>query len=229
MNNTPTPIWRPISFLPTFTQLIDGTLQETKEQLDTLAEARPQPYVLDDALVARVIRCYGETATYIPLYKEQLDRWEKLDLSVEQGRDVKRLKRQVQTLSQVVEAILSLAGELKENTIDAILRKDDAELAADVLTGRIPSPPADQSLTEQQVRLASLIDTQVQNIIANGDSDEDILRSMSDYMDTFKQLMDSSTPDEMKHLCDRFSGFYRFGKLLEALAQGIQDGRIQVP
>ncbi len=140
MNNTATPIWRPISFLPTFTQLIDGTLQETKEQLDTLAEARPKPYVLDDALVARVIRCYCETATYTPVYKEQLGRWEKLGLTADQRREVKRLKRQVQTLSKVVGAILSLASELKENTIDAILRKDDAELAVDVLTGKIPPP-----------------------------------------------------------------------------------------
>jgi hypothetical protein len=36
--------------------------------------------------------------------------------------------------------MLSWADELKENTIDAILRKEDAELAIDVLTGKIPPP-----------------------------------------------------------------------------------------
>ena len=154
-------------------QLIDGTLQETKEQLDSLEEARPKPYVLDDALVARVIRCYSETATYTPLYKEQLRRWEKLDLTADQRREVKRLKRQVQTLAEVVDAILSLARELKENTIDAMLRKDDAELAADVLSGKIPSPPTDQSLMEEtmtlskkQIKLARRIDEQVKKVIA---------------------------------------------------------------
>jgi len=146
MENTPTPIWRPISFLPTFAQLIYGTLQETNDQLETLEEARPKPYIMDDALVARVIRCYSETATYIPIYKEQMGRWERLDLTADQRREVKRLKTQVQTLSKVVDAILSLAHELKENTIDAILRKDDAELTVDVLTGKIPSPLADESL-----------------------------------------------------------------------------------
>ena len=55
------------------------------------------------------------------------------------------------------------------------------------------------------------------------------LLGMADYMDTFKAVMDSSSPDEMNQLCERYDGFYRFGKLLEALAQGIQDGRIRVP
>ena len=138
--DNPTPIWRPVSFLPTYTQMIDGTLQEAEDQLELLEQAGPRPYALDDATVSRVIRCYSETATYIPLYKEQLGRWEKLGLTADQRREVKRLKRQVQTLSKVVDDILSLASELKENTIDAILRKDDAELAVDVLTGKIPRP-----------------------------------------------------------------------------------------
>lgn len=140
MDDNPTPIWRPVSFLPTYTGLIDGALQEAEDQLELLEQARPRPYALDHAPISRVIRCYSETATYIPLYKEQLGRWEKLGLTADQRREVKRLKRQVQTLSKVVDAILSLASELKENTIDAILRKDDAELAVDVLTGKIPPP-----------------------------------------------------------------------------------------
>ena len=49
-------------------------------------------------------------------------------------------KTQVDALSDVLDAILSLADELKGNTIDAILRKDDAELAVDALTGKIPPP-----------------------------------------------------------------------------------------
>ncbi len=140
MDDTPTPIWRPISFLPTYTQLIEGTLQEAKEQLELLEQARPRPHVLDDATINRVIRCYSESATYIPLYMEQLTRWEVLELTTGQRTEVERLKTQVDALADVVDAILSLADELKGNTIDAILRKDDAELAVDVLTGKIPPP-----------------------------------------------------------------------------------------
>ncbi len=140
MDDNSTPIWRPISFLPTYTDLIDGTLEEAKDQLALLEQARPKPYALDDATVTRIIRCYTESATYIPLYREQLTRWEGLGLTSEQCSEVERLKTQVDALSDVLDAILSLADELKGNTIDAILRKDDAELAVDVLTGKIPPP-----------------------------------------------------------------------------------------
>ena len=63
MDDNPTPIWRPISFLPTYTQLIDGTLQEAEEQLELLEQARPRPWALDDATVNRTIRCYTESQT----------------------------------------------------------------------------------------------------------------------------------------------------------------------
>ena len=140
MDDTPTPIWRPLNFLPTYTELIDGTLEEAKDQLALLEQARPKPYALDDATVTRIIRCYTESATYIPVYREQLTRWERTELTTEQRREVDRLKLQVDDLADVLDAILSLADELKQNTIDAILRKDDAELAVDVLTGKIPPP-----------------------------------------------------------------------------------------
>ena len=140
MDDNPTPIWRPVSFLPTYTQMGDGTLQEAEDQLELLEQARPRPHVLDDATVNRVIRCYSESATYIPLYREQLTRWELLELTTEQRSGVERLKTQVDALSDVLDAILSLADKLKGNTIDAILRKDEAELAVDVLTGKIPPP-----------------------------------------------------------------------------------------
>ncbi len=84
-------------------------------------------------------------------------------------------------------------------------------------------------LSKKQITLARKIDERFKKVIAEGGDDEMLLLGMSDYMDTFKRIMDSSTPDEMNQLCERFSGFYRFGKLLEALAQGIQDGRIRVP
>ncbi len=52
MDDNSTPIWRPISFLPTYTDLIDGTLEEAKDQLALLEQARPKPYALDDATVS---------------------------------------------------------------------------------------------------------------------------------------------------------------------------------
>jgi hypothetical protein len=84
-------------------------------------------------------------------------------------------------------------------------------------------------LTEQQTRLAVTIDNHVKHIVANSGGDEELLASMYDHMGTFKQLMDTSTGEEMDMLCQRYDGFYRFAKLLERLAEGIADGSIPVP
>ena len=52
---------------------------------------------------------------------------------------------------------------------------------------------------------------------------------MSDHMNTFKEILDSSTPDQMDASCERYPGLYRFGQLLEKIAQGIHEGIITVP
>ena len=84
-------------------------------------------------------------------------------------------------------------------------------------------------LTQEQTRLATTRDKHVKRTIVFGGTDEDLLVSMYDYMDPFKQLLDSSTQHEMDELCQRYDGFYRFAKLLERLAEGIANGTIPVP
>ncbi len=84
-------------------------------------------------------------------------------------------------------------------------------------------------LTNKQIHLASLIDEHVKQLYANGGTDEDLLRSLYDHMDTFKQVMDTSTKMEIQQLCQRYDGFYTFAKLLEDLASGLADGTISVP
>ena len=85
------------------------------------------------------------------------------------------------------------------------------------------------ALTEQQKYLAGKIDKQVYKIVSRGGGDEAILLAATKHMDTFKKLMDNSTDDEMQQLCENYEGFYRFAKLMESLAHGISDGRIEVP
>jgi hypothetical protein len=84
-------------------------------------------------------------------------------------------------------------------------------------------------MEQEKIALAQTIDDWVTGIIDNGGGDEQILEGMYDYMDSFKQLLDSCTSLEMTLLNQRFDGFYRFARLLELLAQGIADGAIEVP
>jgi hypothetical protein len=84
------------------------------------------------------------------------------------------------------------------------------------------------SLTAQHIRLAGTIDRHVNQVVANGGGDEELLLSMYDHMGMFKQLLDTCSGEEMDLLCREYDGFYRFAKLLETLAQGIADGTIPV-
>lgn len=85
------------------------------------------------------------------------------------------------------------------------------------------------ALSEQQTHLAVTIDRHVNQVIASGGGDEELLVSMYDYMGMFKQLLDTCSREDMDILCQQYDGFYRFAKLLENLAQGIADGTIPVP
>ena len=46
--------WQPISQMPLISSMIDTSLNDTREHLDTLSEAKDRPHVLDDATIDRV-------------------------------------------------------------------------------------------------------------------------------------------------------------------------------
>jgi hypothetical protein len=130
------PYWQPLSALPMIAQLIRETLNSTDEQYQTLREAEEKPYVLDDALIDRVIRLYTVQAEDVVLFEEQLTRWKKETLTPGQEQVIDQLQESLQQLRELEAKILSLAERLKEGTIDRILRKSDVELALDILSGK---------------------------------------------------------------------------------------------
>lgn len=77
--------------------------------------------------------------------------------------------------------------------------------------------------------IAVRIHGEVTNLLSAGANDLDIFTGMTDQMDDFKTLLDSALPGEMDMLCARYEGFYRYAKILEEVAQGIEAGEIHVP
>ena len=227
------PNWQPVSLLPVVAMMIDEVLQNSEEQHETFSEVKSQPHVLDDATVARAIRLYKAQLEDVQLYREQLRRWQKQPLTGDQRREVDRLLGQLPRIQQLSEAILVLLDEIKEGTIDKVMAKSDVELGMEYLeslggTPKATQEIADTPLTKKQLQLARRIDKFVKDTLSTG-GDDDILRGMYDYMGTFKQLMDTSSESEMNRLCQRYDGFYRFARLMEAMAGAIAAGEIQVP
>lgn len=132
--------WQPISNLPTIAFIIDGTLRDTKRHYEVLLKAKENPYILDDYTVDRIFSVYNTQKDDISIYDEQLARWKKEQLDPDQCQEVERLTKQAEELRNVNQQILSLAVELRKETIDRIMEKSDIELALDVMSGKIKLP-----------------------------------------------------------------------------------------
>ena len=128
--------WQPISALPLISSMIDGLLDEVEQQYGNLQSCRPQPHVLDDYTVDRVVKVYTEQAGDVALYARQLSRWKRLNLTPSQREEVNRLAEQIPTIRERISAILALAEELKGGTIETVLGKSDLELGLEFLLGK---------------------------------------------------------------------------------------------
>ena len=93
--------------------------------------------MLDDALVARIIRLYTEQQEMLPVYAEQLTRWKQANPTDEQRTEINRLDRQLERYGIALTDILEIAREHEEFTIEKVIAKDDAEVGLDFLSGRM--------------------------------------------------------------------------------------------
>jgi hypothetical protein len=91
------------------------------------------PYVLDDATVNRVLEVFSGPAEDLWLFEEQVRRWAALDLGATQRRGVQALRAKVERLREATTAVLALAAQLREGTIERVLAKSDIELGLDAL------------------------------------------------------------------------------------------------
>jgi hypothetical protein len=131
------PNWQPISALPMVATFIDGMLDDTEKQYQALLPVKEKPYVLDDHTVGRVIKVFTDQKNDLWLWEKQLYKWEKLNLTRDQRQEVGRLNQQMVRVREVTESILTLAEELKENTIEKLMAKDDAQLGLEFLLGKL--------------------------------------------------------------------------------------------
>lgn len=134
----PQPQWQPIRMLPTLARHIESMLEADREQYETLLEAKPKPYVLDNATVARVISAFETQAKDFWLFEEQLKRWQSGTLTAAQRQEVERLVGQMKLLRENNEQVLKLSRELAEGTIEKVLAKSDLEVGLEFLLRQFP-------------------------------------------------------------------------------------------
>jgi nitrogen-specific signal transduction histidine kinase len=131
--------WQPIGQMPLIASMIDDSLGDTREHLETLIEARARPHVLDDATIDRVEQVHTEQMEFVDIYTQQIARWRTEKPSASQARELDRMETQNQQLRAVTADVLALAGELRKGTIDRVLAMSDLELGLQALLGTRPS------------------------------------------------------------------------------------------
>ena len=131
--------WQPIREMPLIARMIDGALDDTREHLETLAEARVRPHVLDNATLDRVEQVHTEQLQFVDIYAQQISRWRTEKPSADQTRELDRMEAKNQQLRAATADVLVLASELRKGTIERVMGMSDVELGLQALL-RSPRP-----------------------------------------------------------------------------------------
>jgi hypothetical protein len=131
---------QPISQMALIASMIDTSLDDTREHLATLTEAKSRPHVLDDATIDRVEKVHTEQMEFVDIYTEQINRWHGEKPSAAQTRALDRMATQNRQLHDVTADVLALARELRNGTIERVLGMSDVELGLQWFLGNRPPP-----------------------------------------------------------------------------------------
>ncbi len=134
------PQWQPISMLLVFTDMVDGMLEASQEQLDNMQLAREKPHIMDDATLQRVVELYTNQLEDHRLFEEQFTRWLQQNLTSEQTREIERLQVQATALKACNEQILEITENIRGSTIDSVMGMDEFELIDALLLGKLKPP-----------------------------------------------------------------------------------------
>ena len=120
--------------------MIDESMEHTEEQYKLFLKAENNPHILDDSTVNKALTLAEEDSIFIQVYKEQLNRWNKLNLTTIQQNRINRISEELEKYSILHEKYFALIKKISAGTIDKILVMEDGELALKVLSGELPDP-----------------------------------------------------------------------------------------
>lgn len=135
------PNWQPISRLAELTEHMQAGVAAAEEHLATLGESVDDPYRIDDALLARSRKAFTETKSdLVELFGPQGERWAALDLGATRRKDVAAYRALVARELELTDQILALCEQLKNSTIEALLRTSDLEIGIEAIVRDLTGP-----------------------------------------------------------------------------------------
>ena len=119
--------WQLLSQMPLIASMIDTALDDTREYIATLTEARARPHVLDDATVDRSEQVHTEQMEFVGIYTQQISRWRTAQPSASQASELDRMASQNERLRALTAEALAVARELRNGTSERVLGMSDVE------------------------------------------------------------------------------------------------------
>lgn len=106
------PNWQPIEALPLIAGMLDGQLHDLHQQVANLEQCRHRPQVVDASMIARIRAVFGEQRDMLPVFREQLTRWQELPLDETPRLEINRLGAVLDQMKESLDCILNLAETL---------------------------------------------------------------------------------------------------------------------
>jgi hypothetical protein len=239
-------VFRPLSWLPTVAEVIDGSLTHELEELEVYTEiAAKKPWAMDDALLNRALRVHREGLEFIGPQRAQLELWLQDPALTEEGRaEVERLISANEKFSEVTNKVLTVLEQIKGETIDAILAKNPVELAMEVLSGKRkpPEAPSQADMLEdflpgmplpelatplQRAKAAMEIQQVVEEVGERG-----VLWLHPDVIPAAlktKAIIRTCDIHELTELRERFPGFQESMLAMSDIALAVEEGKVEIP
>ena len=124
-----------IEMIPLLLRTVSGTLVASKDQRDNMRMAK-KPFVLDDEIIKRSEKVYRAQIAETEFFLAQCKYWKQSELTEAQLQQIYEIETSTNKLREINAELLSILEYSKSYTIDKILKKDNMELALEVLTGK---------------------------------------------------------------------------------------------
>ncbi|ALA26676.1 hypothetical protein [Piscirickettsia salmonis] len=106
--NTQYQAGQPLSMLPCFSDILDGLIEASSEQLKTLRLANDQLLDIDEVTLHRIHRIYSKQLDKYWQFDRQFVYWQRENLTVKEEQEIKQLFRMSAKLRRINNALRHL-------------------------------------------------------------------------------------------------------------------------
>ena len=119
------PAFQSLSKIRNILEMTHIMLEESKEQLRRMREAKEKPHILDNDIVDRSLKLYKDQNEDSKFFIKQCNIWKQEKLTELQAIRVKEIEYNANLLTEINNKLFSIFNYCKDRTINKIMEKED--------------------------------------------------------------------------------------------------------